>query len=217
MKKNIVRVLWSLFLLISFLLPVPLHAQVINGGNHPGSMTAQTASVRMSRRRVTLKKNKSRFLKAIQHNTGGRKIVWFSSNSRVVRVSQQGKISGKEGGTAVVTAKVPGTDIEDECIVEVQNYIKMRVRTTGYCNCRRCAGKWAGHATASGKKPRANHTIAVDPRLIKLGSKVQIGSRIYTAEDTGSAIKGRRIDIYYRSHKKASRHGVKYRIAKVFY
>lgn len=93
----------------------------------------------------------------------------------------------------------------------------MRVRTTGYCNCRKCAGKWAGCATAIGTKPRAKRTIAVDKRLIRLGSKVQMDNKMYVAEDTGGAIKGKRIDVYYASHKKATSHGVKYKKIKVYY
>ena len=58
--------------------------------------------------------------------------------------------------------------------------------------------------------------IAVDKRLIPLGTKVKIGKIIYTAEDTGGAIKGKRIDVYYSSHRQASAHGVKYRKIKVY-
>lgn len=46
------------------------------------------------------------------------------------------------------------------------------------------------------------HSIAVDPRLIPLGSRVyvpayrHIGGGWFTAQDTGGAIKGRHIDVY---------------------
>lgn len=65
--------------------------------------------------------------------------------------------------------------------------------------------------TASGKTPRVNHTIAVDPRVIALGSKVYIsGWGTYYAEDTGGAIKGKIIDVFVTSESQASRLGVKY-------
>lgn len=59
-------------------------------------------------------------------------------------------------------------------------------------------GKW-GNLTHLGTQVRPG-IIAVDPKLIPLGSRVYIefadGSGAYaTAEDTGGAIKGRRIDI----------------------
>lgn len=66
-------------------------------------------------------------------------------------------------------------------------------------------------STASGKKPRVNHTIAVDPKVIKLGTQVYIdGWGTYTAEDTGGLIKGKRIDIFVASKSIARKYGVKY-------
>ncbi len=75
---------------------------------------------------------------------------------------------------------------------------------TAYCNCAICCGKWAGGPTASGAMPEAGRTIAVDKRVIPLGAKVYIdGFGEFIAEDTGSAIKGNRIDIYMDSHEAA--------------
>lgn len=65
--------------------------------------------------------------------------------------------------------------------------------------------------TASGRTPRLNHTIAVDPRVISLGSKVYIdGYGVYYAEDTGGAIKNKIIDIFVRSEAEANRIGIDY-------
>ena len=166
---------------------------------------------------INLQRRKSMKLRALTMNAAGKKVTWSSSRKSIVEVNQFGTITAKKSGTAVITARIKGTFVTDQCEVQVSNYKIMKMRTTGYCNCRRCAGRWAGHATASGKMPRANHTIAVDPHLIKLGTRVQIGNRIYTAEDTGGAIKGNRIDVYYSSHHMAQRHGVQYRFVKVFY
>lgn len=87
-------------------------------------------------------------------------------------------------------------------------------RLTAYCKCSTCCGKWANSPTASGVEPRANHTIAVDTSVIPFGTKVIINGTTYTAEDTGSAIKGNRIDIYMSSHDEAMSFGVQY--AEVF-
>lgn len=65
--------------------------------------------------------------------------------------------------------------------------------------------------TASGKRPRINHTIAVDRRVIPLGSKVYIeGWGTYYAEDTGGAIKGKIIDIFVSSEREANRIGIRH-------
>lgn len=79
---------------------------------------------------------------------------------------------------------------------------------TGYCPCVICCGKSDG-ITASGVKAQANHTIAVDPNVIPLGTHVWIDGREYVAEDTGGAIKGNRIDMYFSSHAEALRWGVR--------
>lgn len=78
-------------------------------------------------------------------------------------------------------------------------------KLTGYCACRKCNGKWTGSPTALGTKLTPGRTIAVDPRVIPLGSWVYIningeGWHKYRAEDTGSAIKGHRIDVCAPSH-----------------
>lgn len=87
---------------------------------------------------------------------------------------------------------------------------------TAYCNCRVCCGKSPNHpaygVTASGKRASPG-TIAVDKRIISLGSLVKIEgfSNIFRAEDTGGAIKGNRIDIWFPSHELAKKFGVQRR------
>lgn len=83
----------------------------------------------------------------------------------------------------------------------------MTVVATAYCPCERCCGKWADGITASGVKARANHTIAVDKKVIPFGTTVIINGREYVAEDTGGAIKGNKIDIYFDSHEEALKWG----------
>ena len=52
--------------------------------------------------------------------------------------------------------------------------------------------------TATGTVPSRGRTIAVDPRQIPYGSQVYInGTGPYIAEDTGGAIRGKRLDIYF--------------------
>lgn len=64
--------------------------------------------------------------------------------------------------------------------------------------------------TASGTHAQAGRTIAVDPRVIPIGSKVfieGIGTRI--AEDTGGGVKGKHLDILLPSEDAAVHFGVK--------
>lgn len=80
-------------------------------------------------------------------------------------------------------------------------------QTTAYCPCRACSEGWGRH-TCTGAIATANHTIAVDPRVIPFGSKVMINGVVYTAEDRGGAVKGNHIDIFFNTHAETTRHGV---------
>lgn len=106
--------------------------------------------------------------------------------------------------TTVVGGDVPAT----EYAAIPAKAVEMTVKSTAYCPCPQCCGKWSGGPTASGVMPEQGRTIAVDPSVIPMGSTVVYNGHEYTAEDTGSAIKGNRIDIFYDSHQDALDWGV---------
>jgi 3D (Asp-Asp-Asp) domain-containing protein len=64
--------------------------------------------------------------------------------------------------------------------------------------------------TSSGTIARENRTIATDLKFIPYNTKVSINDVIYTAEDTGGNIKGKRIDIAVETHAEALILGIKY-------
>lgn len=86
---------------------------------------------------------------------------------------------------------------------------ELQVTATAYDSCYACCGKTDG-ITRSGVKARAGRTIAVDPSIIPLGTKIYIAElgQVFTAEDTGGRIKGNRIDIFMDSHEKAKDFGL---------
>lgn len=85
----------------------------------------------------------------------------------------------------------------------------MKVRVTSYApNCRICGttGTTATGRSASGPG------VAVDPRFIRLHSRVRILSRGFShswlrADDTGGKVKGAHIDLRLPSHAAARRFG----------
>lgn len=94
-------------------------------------------------------------------------------------------------------------------------------KITAYCSCVHCCSIWAKNRpldengkeivyTASGERAEAGKTIAVDTSVIPFGTEVRIGDTVYTAQDTGSAVNGNVIDIYFDSHEDAVKHGAKY-------
>jgi 3D (Asp-Asp-Asp) domain-containing protein len=104
--------------------------------------------------------------------------------------------------------------------------VTTRLIVTGYCPCGECCGwtrNWllrpvvkAGPnkgkpkrvgITASGVRAQPG-TIAADTRLYPFGTIMHVPGYGYgMVEDRGSAIKGRHIDLYFRSHRAAEQWG----------
>jgi 3D (Asp-Asp-Asp) domain-containing protein len=79
-------------------------------------------------------------------------------------------------------------------------YVKtMMAETTGYTH--------TGNRTATGTWPKRG-TLAVDPRVIPLGTRIYIpGYGVGVAEDTGGAVKGNVIDLFFETRDEAIRWG----------
>lgn len=91
---------------------------------------------------------------------------------------------------------------------------------TAYCACETCCGKDPSHPaygiTASGTEATQGRTIATDPSVIPTGTVVYFDgidglTGGYIAEDTGAAIKGNRIDLFFADHQDALEWGVRTR------
>jgi uncharacterized protein YabE (DUF348 family) len=79
------------------------------------------------------------------------------------------------------------------------------------CSATAYSGGWG---TSSGRKPvrveGGLSTIAVDPSVIPMGSKVYVEGYGYAvAADTGTAIKGNKIDLYFNSYRESCEWGLK--------
>ncbi|MDF2889042.1 MAG: hypothetical protein K0R23_3427 [Lacrimispora sp.] len=57
--------------------------------------------------------------------------------------------------------------------------------------------------TYSGTIPQPLHTLSADLTVLPLGSNVMIDGVVYTVEDTGSGIRGNKVDIYFGSRGEA--------------
>lgn len=92
-------------------------------------------------------------------------------------------------------------------------------KTTAYCTCVKCCGIWSQEhpsrvgtdyvqRTKSGTIPTEGRTVAVDPDVIPFGTVLIIDGHEYIAEDSGAAVKGNVVDIYFASHEAAVNYGV---------
>lgn len=97
--------------------------------------------------------------------------------------------------------------LEEEKNIKEPTYLGT-FKVYAYCPCSYCCSNNLG-ITAMGTKATAGRTIAVDPKVIPLGSKVIINGNTYIAEDTGGGIKGNKIDMFFNSHQEALNWGIK--------
>ena len=85
-----------------------------------------------------------------------------------------------------------------------------KVWVTAYCPCSQCCGPYANGITASGRKAKAKHTIAVDAYnpIVPMGTKVVIEGITYTVEDTGNLNHyGNDFDIFFARHSDTGQWG----------
>lgn len=85
---------------------------------------------------------------------------------------------------------------------------------TAYCPCEKCCGAYANGYTATGEKAIQGVTIAADPDVLPMGTEIELDGHTYTVQDTGGAIAGNRLDLYFDSHEDALRWGVREKIVR---
>lgn len=130
---------------------------------------------------------------------------WNNLKSNTIHPNQTLKITNTTSSKpAVKKAKTTTSNTKKQKVVKT-----LTVSATAYtANCKRCSG-----ITALGLNLKKNpklKVISVDPKVIKLGTKVYVEGYGYAiAGDTGGAIKGKKIDIFVPSHKKAIQWGRK--------
>jgi len=109
-----------------------------------------------------------------------------------------------------------------------RRWVNVAMVVTGYCPCEQCCNwrrTWYGRPViASGPnagKPKAigitacgrrahSGTIAADTAVLPMGTPVYVPGYGYgVVEDTGGAIRGRRLDLFFYTHEEALCWGVK--------
>jgi 3D (Asp-Asp-Asp) domain-containing protein len=136
--------------------------------------------------------------------------IWVTSH--IVSFVEEGRANEPECVTNVTPEAIVEVEVEE--VDELQTIPLGKFRISFYCTCPKCCKKWSKFKrTAIGTKADyRRNIIAVDPRVIPMRSDVFIdGLGWFTAEDKGSKIKGRRIDVLVRSHKQATKLGIQRR------
>ncbi|PIC64428.1 hypothetical protein CSV79_06495 [Sporosarcina sp. P13] len=152
----------------------------------------------------TVKKGDTLYKISQQHKVSVTNIKqWNNLKSTVIYPNQKLRLVKSSKVAANTATKTPsrsnGAKISKEFMVSATAY-------TAYCN--GCSG-----ITRTGLNLRKNpdlKVIAVDPRVIKLGTKVHVEGYGYAiAGDTGGAIKGKKIDVFIPNKSRAYQWGRK--------
>lgn len=147
--------------------------------------------------------------------------------TKLTKIKENNKVETKKEEKEVITTKVEKTETEmnNEKVVKDEKRSLGTFMLTAYCGCKECCEQYAIDRPVDengneivygsiGKVLTQGKSIAVDPNVIPYDTKVVINGSEYIAHDTGGAIKGNRIDIYFIDHQEANKFGVKY--AEVF-
>lgn len=154
------------------------------------------------------------------------KKLLYSAESEIQKLYEIKESDFNEAVGDVAEEKNSVAESEEDMVVsEIKKESLGEFKLTAYCSCEKCCGKWALNRPkdengkdivygSTGAILVAGTSIAVDPSVIPYGSQVEINGHTYIAQDTGGAIKGNRIDVYFDNHQDALNFGVQY--AEVF-
>lgn len=150
------------------------------------------------------------------------KKLLYSAESEIQKLYEIKESDFNEAVGDVTEEKNSVAESEEDMVVsEIKKESLGEFKLTAYCSCEKCCGKWALNRPkdengkdivygSTGAILVAGTSIAVDPSVIPYGSQVEINGHTYIAHDTGGAIKGNRIDVYFDNHQDALNFGVQY-------
>jgi uncharacterized protein YabE (DUF348 family) len=169
----------------------------------------------VTKKDASLLKGKEKIVSSGQKGLISKEFEVILENGKEVsrKLISEKKVKDKKDQVVAVGTKVIAKQVSRGMETGVEYYVTSTAYTA---NCNGCSG-----STATGinlhKNPNIK-VIAVDPKVIPLGTKVYVEGYGYAiAADTGSAVKGHKIDVFFSSISDAYRWGrrtVKIKILK---
>ncbi|TFE24152.1 3D domain-containing protein [Cohnella luojiensis] len=121
----------------------------------------------------------------------------------VVTLAYSGPPSSAEARTVMLN----GQSVK---VKRMLNNVTLTAYHAGFASTGKSKGDAGYGVTSSGAIVKEGRTIAVDPKVIPMGWWVYIeGIGFRRAEDTGGAIKGKKIDVYFDSESYVNKFGLK--------
>jgi 3D (Asp-Asp-Asp) domain-containing protein len=151
--------------------------------------------------------------------TQSRAIIFLNSSVIVPadKVTDAATANPEKSQIAIVPEPAPplNTAIEDS----LPQWLTVRMRVTAYCPCKVCCGRFAKGQTANGYVIKCRDHFAAAPQKYPFGTEIIVpqynGDKPIIINDRGGAIKGNRLDVFFQSHARATKWGVKYLDVKV--
>lgn len=161
---------------------------------------AFTATASAAAKEVTVKKGDTLYKIAKEHGVSVKDLKkWNQLTSDIIKPND-----------VLVLGEEKASSKDDKAAQNVQASVQeLTVQASAYtASCKGCSG-----VTATGinlKKNPDKKVIAVDPKIIPLGTEVHVeGYGTAVAADTGGAIKGHKIDVFFSSKSDALKWGRK--------
>jgi len=130
----------------------------------------------------------------------GKEVAKKSIKETVIKKPQNKIVS--QGTLKAITFSRGGSVTPSENIISV--------KATAYCPIKGVTNTYTASGLKAIRNPNGYSTIAVDPKVIPMGTKLYVEGYGYAiAADKGSAIKGKFIDLYFNTLKEALDFGVK--------
>ena len=164
-----------------------------------GKKAAQTPSGPASDPELIRKQTNAAAEEAADTNSSEAEVAAFSNESAQAEAENADEAAMTENTDTNAAAEAQEAEAPAEIYAG-------RFTTTAYCSCRRCC-RGGKNRTKSGTIPQAGHTISADLRVFPLGTKLRINGVVYTVEDSGSGIRGNKLDIFFNSHSQALQYG----------
>jgi len=102
-----------------------------------------------------------------------------------------------DANTKIKAMRIKVPNIENINMKPKMSYEEMEVEATAYANVEECCSPYFDGITSTGRDANLGG-VAVDPKVIPYGSMIVVdGIGVLQADDTGGAIKGKKIDIRF--------------------
>ncbi|MHC4656486.1 MAG: 3D domain-containing protein [Planctomycetota bacterium] len=128
-------------------------------------------------------------------------------------------LSATTTGVDTVSPSAVNESVMNTAPQQTSQWQTVRMRVTAYCACRRCCGKFADGITASGHKIRRGDAFVAADRKYSFGTEMVVAGynkgKPIKVLDRGGAIRGNKLDVFFPTHKRARKWGVKYIDVKV--